>query len=104
MTEYPEHEKLRAVAETSQHLGELIDLLHTKGYVVARWNAPESSYRARCLSCDHTEMNVVEERLVPVHGSINYILADLFDIDLVKIDAEKVAMIDALREMQKARS
>jgi hypothetical protein len=46
-----------------------------------------------CDSCGRE----VEHREVPAHKPINQILAEYFDIDLDKIEAEKRQMLDALR-------
>lgn len=78
--EYPEHERLAAVADQSHLIGEFLDWAYnTKGWEFAEW-VDGSEYSG------------------PVLGSIESILADYFSIDLHKIEAEKVAMIKALRE------
>ena len=76
---YPEHEKLSAVAEASQAIGEFIDF---GPYVLAEW----------------VEDDLGHKYLVPVYKSINSILAEYFDIDLFKLEAEKRRMIQELQK------
>jgi hypothetical protein len=74
---YPEHEKLRGVHEVSQAIGEFLDL--------GPWTL--------CRVVPETgEMHAHYE---PVE--IQAALAEYFEIDRAKIDAEKAAMLDALR-------
>lgn len=77
MSAYPEHDKLAGVKDQSQAIGEFIDF---GGYVLCRPSESGRSFEA-------------------VHQSIPRILAEYFQIDLDKIEREKRAMLDALREM-----
>lgn len=74
MSDYPEHDKMSAIKDKSQTIGEFLD---STEYVL----------------CLYDE----DDRLRPVAASIEQILALYFDIDLNKIEAEKRAMLDALR-------
>ena len=80
MSEYPEHDKLKAVMEQSQAIGEFIE--NNGKYVLAESVAVEG-YR-------HLQ-------LIPVHRPINDILAEYFDIDLSALESEKRAMLEKLR-------
>ena len=78
MNAYPEHEKMRAVKTESQAIGEFLEWIHEeKGLFLARYeegaNWPSS-----------------------VNYSTEKILAEHFDIDLSKIEAEKLAMIEEI--------
>jgi hypothetical protein len=68
--EYPEHEKMRAVKEESQRLGEFLD-----------WalNTRKPSIR------------------IPKFNGIEALLAEYFEIDLKKVSEEKDQMVEELR-------
>lgn len=80
---YPEHEKLKRVADRSQAIGEFVDWLHTQGVTLAHWH-----------NCT---------QLVPHGTPIEKLLARYFEIDLDKIEEEKRAMLAALRGADDAR-
>lgn len=75
---YPEHDRLRAVSDESQKIGEYMEWLAGQGLVVAHL------YNGSQLALSHR--------------SIEDLLAAYFAIDLDKLEAEKRAMIAALRE------
>jgi hypothetical protein len=75
MSEYPEHDKLSAVQDQSQAIG---DFLANGGYVL----------------CEYTDES---DYPLPVQKSIQRLLAEWFDIDLDKLEREKRAMLEALR-------
>lgn len=77
----PEHDKLDAVKDASQAIGEFID-----------YGAAEQG-----LTLCETHRN---GRLYPTSRSIPAILARYFAIDQDKLEAEKQAMLDALRAVQ----
>jgi hypothetical protein len=78
MDPYPEHEKLKKVSDKSQAIGEFLDtFLPQQGIVLM----------------EHTEYG----DYVPTHRSIQSLLAEFFGIDQKRIDAEKDAMLDAIR-------
>lgn len=72
MPEYPEHAKLREVKEQSQRCGELLEWLQSE----KGWHLPAYS----------------PERL----------LAEFFGIDYSKLQAEKDAMLEAMRRTAQA--
>lgn len=81
MSEYPEHEKLHAIKDKSQAIGEFLDFfLPSKGIVLME------RFRDRY------------EDYVPTRRSIYSLLAEFFNIDQDKLDAEKKAMLTVLRE------
>jgi len=73
MGKIPEHEKLLQVAPLSQACGEFIDFIRMKGFSI------ESTRRG--VRFDLTKM-----------------LAEYFEIDVKKLEAEKVAMLKKLQE------
>lgn len=75
---FPEHEKLEKVADKSQAIGEFLEDLGSRGILLAFWVDDE-------------------DRLAPVHTRKDVLLAQFFDIDLVKLEAEKRAMLESLR-------
>lgn len=84
-TAYPEHEKLSAVADKSQVIGDFL-LDREEGGVVLAAYSPE-----------------LDEYLpLPLVAPVEYVLADYFGIDLAKIEAEKRAMLAAIREANDA--
>jgi hypothetical protein len=80
MDAYPEHERLKKISDKSQTCGEFIDWLESHGYRLCEPD-PESP----------------SGRYWPTHRPIRELLAAFFDIDQKRIDAEKDAMLDALR-------
>lgn len=82
--EYPEHEKLHAVREHSQSVGEFLDWMNEK------YGAFLAFYP--------------EDQEVPfrVHTPIEKMLAEHFGIDLDVLETEKRAMLDAQREANDA--
>ncbi len=73
---YPEHEKLAAVKDKSQAIGEFLD--HVP-FQLCKWEPARSEW-------------------VPV--AWNAVLADYFHINMVALDQEKRAMLDEIREQQ----
>ena len=84
MSDYPEHDKLKLVADKSQAIGEFIEWLAEEG-------------RGIYLAVPHP----FGEGLVPANKSITRLLAEFFEIDLDKIETEKRAMLDNLRKLNK---
>lgn len=107
---YPEHDRLSAVAERSQEIGEFVEWLQIHGVHLMSWRALRD-YRS-CIRCDDgTRMSgrpctycegtgrvpIEREQWVQDSRSITQLLADYFAIDLDQIEVEKRAMLDALR-------
>jgi hypothetical protein len=76
MNTYPEHEKLSAIKDETQFLGEFLDWLGNNNMEIAAYNH--------------------NDRLYPVNKSIQVLLAEFKNIDLNKIEVEKRAMLAAL--------
>lgn len=112
MSTYPEHEKMHAVVERSQSIGEFIDWLRDEKHVWfmhhAKWeDALECSClderdphdsAAWCSRCKNTGRYTRSgSGDAPFHFSTVELLAEFFEIDLRKIETEKRAMLAALR-------
>ena len=82
MSQYPEHDKMAAVQETSQTAGEFLD-----------WLMNESKYAV--VEADGHDWYLTS-------STIQTILAEWLGIDRKKLEAEKAQMLEAMREMQKA--
>jgi hypothetical protein len=77
VSEYPEHDKLAAVRDQSQAIGQFLDL---------------GPYRL----CEFDEYS---GEFLAVGRSIPEVLADWFDIDLDRLEREKRAMLARLRSL-----
>ena len=83
---YPEHERLEKVQEVSQRIGEFLEWLSEKDIRM----------------CEY--LDEIDDEGFPMKGywpirdGIVELLARYFDINLKKIESEKQAMIQALRE------
>jgi hypothetical protein len=78
---YPECEKLSAIKDQSQIVGEFLDWLQNEKNVVL---------------CDPTES--WDHPYVPISKGSNRLLAEYFKIDLDKIEEEKLAMLEEFRK------
>jgi len=108
VSEYPEHDKMAKVQKDSQLLGYLIDWMQGRGYVFAEWQEVDH-YRVRTSDTkdDESEDNVVyrhNDELVPVHKTVNQWLAEIYDIDLDKIEDEKQQMFEEIRRLNAERA
>ena len=79
---YPEHQKLHAVVDQTQAIGEFMEWLGTQQYIVCEWQARTGEDPAGYY---------------PVQRPINSWLAQYFGIDPAKIEAEKRHMLDTIR-------
>jgi hypothetical protein len=74
---YPEHIKLKAISARSQAIGEFLEWLTCKkGFTICQLH---------------------REEFMPVYTRTENLLAEFFEIDLDKIEAEKRAMLAELR-------
>lgn len=113
--EYPEHQKLQAISDESQAIGEFIE---NGGFVLCTHREAGDNGEPLyvwCDGCDHggrqptsrdyyrdlAEENPAYESwypgYVPVGKPINELLADYFGIDLAALEREKRQMLDAVR-------
>jgi len=83
MSVYPEHEKLEKIKDFSQKCGEFLDWLqHEKGLFLATYSGEEG------------------DELYRADETINQLLVEFFGIDLKKLEAEKLKMLDEIRQLQ----
>lgn len=94
-----ELEKIVAVREQSQAIGEFLDL-QTK-YVLAEWVKCTKELHSGGVLGDYGEWRYEEcqfdEHLLAVKKSIHQILADYFEIDLDKAEEEQRQILNELR-------
>ncbi len=83
MAEYPEHEKLTAVKEKSQLLGEFLDWVEQKGYVFCYY--------------DSDGERGIFDRYRPIHKPIEKWLAEFYEIDLKVLEEENQQMLAEIR-------
>ncbi len=122
MTDYPEHEKLSAIAEESQTIGEFVDWLRSpvadggKGFHFQVWKEwteddvcprcglldPETNRgrrtRKTCRLCNGSGLVTRHKKgYMPAGISVVDLLAEFFEINQKTIEAEKRAMLAASR-------
>ena len=83
MSDYPEHQKLRAVKDKSQCVGEFIEWLGEQGIM---------------LCCNDGQVGMYPINW-PITESRNKLLARFFGIDLNRLEDEKLAMLDEQRAL-----
>jgi len=89
MTDYPEHERLKALEGKNQTIGEFIEWLSDNRYIICEWhNLGDEDARG----------------YYPVNRSPQSWIAQYFQIDPAKIEAEKRAMLDIQRALNEAAS
>ena len=81
MSDYPEHDKLRAIQHESQAVGEFLD-----------WASEKHGAQLSRVPEGYTDT------LMPLGIPTRTLLAEFFEIDEAKIEAEKRAMLASLRE------
>lgn len=117
MSNYPEHDKLTAVSEKSQAVGEFLEWLQNQHVRLMVW---KEDVEERCprIFCDDGQ--VFGKECKTCHGSgysrtgkawvdfsplgITERLAIYFNVDLNKIEQEKRAMLDAIRAQHAAQA
>jgi hypothetical protein len=99
ITVYPEHNKLKAVQEKSQAIGEFLDWLQGDcGVVLAKYHKHSSD----CFEDGVRFCSTTEDFLSPQRAPISHWLSRYFDIDEEKLEEEKLQMLDELRSKQPA--
>lgn len=88
-----ELEKMNDVHERSQAIGEFFEwLLSSKNYSIAR-----------CLTDEEEENGELPEyALMPVHINMEELLAEFFEIDLIKAEKERSELLEQIRETYQA--
>lgn len=100
--ECPECERLTKVSEESQKIGYFLEWLDNHGIQLAVW---DNNYSGVVRDSEGNEEDF-SGKLVPDwkhkgDSGINKLLAEYFDIDLDKIEKERRALLNWIREEQK---
>lgn len=85
-----ELQKINAVREKSQAIGEFLDWLSQKNYSIC-----ELRFKTKLK---------IDEAYFPIHKSIEKWIAEYFDIDLEQAEKERVKILEDFREEQKKKS
>jgi hypothetical protein len=80
-TKMPECEKLAAIKDEGQVIGEFLEWLEGKGWFLCEYKA------------DYYEGNMP----LPIRFNIDHLLAEYFNIDLKKVEAEQRALLEEIR-------
>jgi hypothetical protein len=115
---YPEHEKLSKIADASQACGEFLEWLGEQGYHLGRFHThsdgcmqahgeghtPDNprcpSWLGACLMEPNDQIRTCgfrDSELYPSPVNLQRLLAQFYNIDENKLEAEKRAMLEALR-------
>lgn len=92
---YPEHEKLKALEGDNQTCGLFLEWLLDK-YTLSK----PHSHSKQCYDEDDLDCGLHDAEIVPISISVQKILAEYFEIDLKKLDAEKEQMLKEIRDAQ----
>jgi hypothetical protein len=101
-TQYPECEKMKAIQKESQTIGEFLEWLSGKGIHLVTVH----THTDACLDEEGESKDEFGNRLCgysegayqPLHTSTENLLADYYNINLDKVDAEKDQMLKELRK------
>jgi len=89
----PECEKLKAVSEYSQKIGEFLTwLVNVKQLDLSKYQEVEE-----CQYCGEDGM-FTGEQLMPYHTDKEQLLAEFFGIDLKKVEEERRALLSSIQE------
>jgi len=90
---YPEHEKLNKVKDTSQSIGEFLEWMKgTKHFWICQVVDVEPEDDEDYAGQDR------REEFAPAYEGTEKLLAEYFNIDLKKLEAEKEQMLDDFRK------
>lgn len=118
-SEYPEHEKLQAVVDRSQAIGEFLDWLPEAGLALCSWQEAGNNGVPEYLWIPGKEKNrqptrrdFAVDRAIPnpdfcwwgpgyrlASTSITKLLSQYFGIDLVRLEQEKRTLLDRQRAL-----
>lgn len=98
MSEYPEHEKLKAVKDDSHKIGEFLEWIDSQQLTICEtYHDPAHARRRLGRPSPGQPCELRDGEYFPTRHSIQTLLAKYFDIDLKKIEEEKQMMIERLR-------
>lgn len=99
MNNYPEHEKLEKVSAKSQACGEFLEWLgHTKGITLAEPHTHIDDCYGKALGPRWPTCGMGDTTLYSSRANLQVLLAEFFDIDQKKLNAEKDAMLADFRK------
>lgn len=78
---FPEHEKLAAIRDKSQAIGEFLEWAEEQGWHLAEWDTSRQ----------------FQERMMPISRNTVGVLALYFDINQDALEQEKRTMLDEMR-------
>lgn len=87
MSDYPEHDKLKALNGDNEKIGVFLEWLRSKGYTICAMNEAE----------DWVPAYWIEPEMKGIQG----VIASYFGIDRDKLEDEKSQMLDMLRALNK---
>lgn len=99
MSEYPEHEKLKALGESRSAVQNFLDWLDEKGWTISENIALCRKCDERTENCECARPDFNDEHLQPIYKRKEIIMAEHFEIDLRVLEKEKLAMLDFQREL-----
>lgn len=117
--QYPEHDKLRAVKDKSQTVGEFIEWLGENGFYICERVETQDPRPIEVPSPDSRKAERLGDAFFRVMQSIadnqqlywptskrlpNSLLAKFFDIDENRLESEKRTMLDELRKMNEEKA
>ena len=94
MKKYPEHDKLREVSEKAQAIGEFVDWLDGKGIVLAARH--QHSEHCRQDGIWSSQCGYSQGELMLAGVPTRKLLAEFFELDEDKIEAEKRSMLSEI--------
>jgi hypothetical protein len=96
--EHPECDKLKAISEKSQAIGEFLEwLLHEKGFNLTQIHRHTDD----CYdNAGEKICEMLDGHYYPAMYHIEDLLAEYYDIDLKKVDKEKDQMLEEFRKNQ----
>lgn len=93
---YPEHDKLAAGKNQSQEIGDFLEWLSESGVVMCKWHdARLGQYWDSEL--EEFANTVDSSEFLPIHETVNELLARYFGIDLDVLEQENWEMLEGLR-------
>lgn len=99
---YPMHAKLHALDNKNQICGEFLDWLQSSGRQICTIHEhTDNCYDEPRDGYDYTICGYSAGEYMPIHISIDKLLAEYFGIDLKVLEQEKQQMLETLRNANK---
>lgn len=81
MSQYPEHEKLKALGGQNQLIGDFLEWLQINNYTICAWNDRRN-----------------RGEYIPSRNNINAWIGEFFEIDENVLEKEKLQMLEQIRK------